>query len=192
MDTPVNLIEKHIGPVIEIDACVPMWKMPKTMQDGFETLLNTVQRHDVDCSLAPYTRYLDINWPAELERGYLPTFLQMFSRRWHFKIGLPVTSPITTPISPVTPASLYQSADNQPPTKNPPPVIEASEIPATHYVQAVHFGPYHKVGETYKTMARWAKLEDIALANESIEIYLNDPRHTEKNHLKTELLIPVI
>ena len=55
----------------------------------------------------------------------------------------------------------------------------------------MHIGPYQKVGETYKKMVKFAKENNLALENESIEYYLNDPSTVTKDKLETEVLIPI-
>jgi len=65
------------------------------------------------------------------------------------------------------------------------------QIQTKQYVKTFHYGPYQKVGATYKKMYAWAKAKDLSFENESIEFYLNDPRGTKKESSKTMALIPV-
>ena len=40
-------------------------------------------------------------------------------------------------------------------------------------------------------MCDWARTQGLSYENESIEFYLNDPKDTKKESLKTMVLIPV-
>lgn len=59
------------------------------------------------------------------------------------------------------------------------------------YVKTIHYGPYQKVGVTYKNMYAWAKAQKLSFENEFIEFYLNDPKNTEKQSIETMVLIPI-
>ncbi|CAA0082514.1 Uncharacterised protein [BD1-7 clade bacterium] len=168
MATPIDVVEKELGPVIEIDVNTAMWKMPATMREGFEVLSDVTEQAGVDCTLAPYARFLEIDWSAEAKRGFLSTLIQVFSKPSHFRMGMPISAPIP-------------HVDD----------IRSEILANRRYVRAVHVGPYQEVGDTYKRMAVWAQDNNLALAPESIELYLNDPRITEKDQLQTELLIPL-
>ena len=70
--------------------------------------------------------------------------------------------------------------------------LKPSVIGKREYASIVHKGPYRRVGQTYARMYRWIKEEGLSALPESMEVYLNDPRHTRKEDLETELLIPLM
>lgn len=62
--------------------------------------------------------------------------------------------------------------------------LVVKRLPKQFYVKTIHQGPYQKVGATYKKMYFGAMSKNIDLLDESIEIYLNDPKETKKNYCK--------
>lgn len=165
----IEIIEKEIGHVIEIEEQVPVWKMPSVMSKDFNLILEHLKFKGVDCNEAPYARYLDIDWDLEMKKGIFVNFIRMFTKRWHFQVGMPTTTKI-------------EGVNN----------LIDRQIQNKKYVKTFHYGPYQKVGSTYKKMYDWAKAQNMSFENESIEFYLNDPRDTKKESLKTMVLIPLV
>jgi hypothetical protein len=59
-------------------------------------------------------------------------------------------------------------------------------------VQALHVGPYEKVGETIDTMVKFIQTEDdYTIYGRYHEIYLSDPRRIPPERLKTIIRFPV-
>ncbi len=164
----IEIIEKEISDVIEIEERAPMWKMPSAMARDFTLILELLKSKGIDCKEAPYARYLDIDWDLEMKKGVFVNFIGMFTKPWHFQAGMHVSSKI-------------EGADN----------LVCRTIKKQKYVKTIHYGPYQKVGATYKKMYIWAKAQKLSLENESMEFYLNDPKNTEKNSLETMVLIPI-
>lgn len=48
-----------------------------------------------------------------------------------------------------------------------------------------------KVGSTYDKCVAFSKQETISLKDYSIEYYLNDPKATKTEDLKTRILVPI-
>lgn len=164
----VEIIEKQIGDVIEIEERVPVWKMPSAMSRDLTLILEYLKSKGVDCKEAPYARYLDIDWDLEMKRGAFANFIGMFTKKWHFQAGMPTSTKI-------------KGANN----------LVDRNIQKKKYVKTIHYGPYQSVGITYKKMYVWVKAQNLSFENESIEFYLNDPKDTEKNSLETMVLIPI-
>lgn len=164
----IEIIEKEIGDVVEIEERVPVWKMPFAMSKDFKLILEYLKSKGVDCKEAPYARYLDFDWDLEMKRGAFANFIRMFTKQWHFQAGMPTSTKIG-------------GANN----------LVGRKIQTKKYVKTIHYGPYQKVGATYQKMYVWAKGKKLSFENESIEFYLNDPRDTEKNSLETMVLIPI-
>jgi effector-binding domain-containing protein len=164
----IEIVEKEIGAVIEIEERVSVWKMQSVMSKDFKSIMEYLKSKGVDGKEAPYARYLDIDWDLEMKRGALADFIRVLTKQWHFQVGIPT-------------ATMTEGADN----------LICRRIQNKKFVKAFHYGPYRKIGVTYKKMYAWARDRDLSFESESIEFYLNDPRETKKESLKTMVLIPV-
>jgi effector-binding domain-containing protein len=165
----IEIIEKEIGDVIEIEERVPVWKMPSVMSRNFKLILGHLKSEGVDCEEAPYARYLDVDWELEMKKGAVANFIRVFTKQWHFRAGMPTSKTVA-------------GANN----------MICRKIKNKKYAKTIHYGPYEKVGNTYKKMCAWAKSQNLSFENESLEFYLNDPRDTEKESLETMVLIPLV
>jgi hypothetical protein len=58
-------------------------------------------------------------------------------------------------------------------------------------VYVLHVGPYDQVGDTYRALGAYAAEHGLNLAGPAHEIYLNDPRRTAPEKLKTIVRLPV-
>ncbi len=164
----IEIVEKDIGDVLEIEEQVPVWKMVSVMGKDFALLAEYLQAKGVESKEVPYARYLDIDWDLEMKQGALANFIRMFTKKWHFQVGMPISSKI-------------ENKNN----------LVCRKIEHKKYVKTIHYGPYQKVGVTYKKMYAWAREQKLSFESESIEFYLNDPRNTKKESLETMVLIPV-
>ena len=164
----IEIIEKEIGSVIEIEENVFMLKMPMVMGKGFGKILEYLKSNDVQEIEAPYARYLDIDWETQVNKGIIGNTIDMLVKKWHFMIGF--TSP-----------KLLDSKNE----------MKASHISHCRYVKGMHYGAYQKVGTTYKMMVAWMNENNVSPKGESFEFYLNDPRETKKEELETMILIPL-
>lgn len=162
------VVEKTIGPVVEIEEHVSMWRMPATFTRDYKLIADYLESQGVECVDAPYARYLDMDWEKELNRGKLSTLVSLLIKKWHFFAGMPTS--ILVPVK-----------DD----------LRSRVIASQHYVRAVHRGPYQNCGATYKALYDWAKVQNLALKNEAIECYLNDPHKVEKTDIETVILIPL-
>jgi hypothetical protein len=170
MDTGIEIIEKELGDVAEIEENIYVWQMPSVMSKNFEILAKYADiKCDAESGLSPYARYVGFDWEKELSKGMIANIADMFIKRWHFFTG------VQTPLKPGSNGT-----------------IRSNRIGKRRYVKALHYGPYHKVGSTYQKMFDWSKERNIVLGNESIEFYLNDPSETEKEKIETMVLIPVV
>ena len=168
MKSKIEIIEREIGTVIEVEENIPMWKMPSTMGRDFNLILEHIEKHGNIRYEIPYARYLEIDWESEMSKGLLTTFIEVFTKKWHFQAGIPVSEEITV--------------------SHP---LKSGFIKKSQYVKTIHHGAYHKVGKTYKILYSWAVEQQLCLGQESIEFYLNDPREVKKEALETMVLIPV-
>jgi effector-binding domain-containing protein len=163
-----EVIEKAIGPVIEIEESVSMWRMPATFARDYKRITEYLASQGAECVGMPYARYLDMNWEVELNRGKFATFITMLIRKWHFFVGMPVSK--------VIPGKAE---------------LKSQVIPGQRFVRGVHRGPYQKCGVTYKALFDWAIAHSLLLKNEAIECYVNDPHEVDKADIETVILIPL-
>ncbi len=166
----IEIIEKEIGSVIEIEERVPVWKMPSVMGKDFRLIIEYMKTSGIADTEVPYSyaRYLEIDWESEMTRGIIANFIGIFTKKWHFLAGMP------------TPVQL-SGTDN----------LKYRLLQSKKYIKAIHYGAYQKLGSTYKKMHAWSKDRGLKSKGESIEIYLNSPRTTSKESLKTMVLIPL-
>jgi AraC family transcriptional regulator len=71
--------------------------------------------------------------------------------------------------------------------------IGVQELAGGAYAVAVHLGPYEKLSETYAYLCgEWAPRNGWELrAAPACEVYLNDPRRTKPEALRTQIQLPV-
>jgi len=163
-----EVVEKEIGPVVEIEEKVKVWQMPKTFGRDYEVINNYLVSNGAKCSNMPYARYVDMDWEKEVNRGAFGNLIAVLFNRWHFFAGLPSTK-------------MLESSGE----------LQAQEIKSQKYARALHKGPYKDVGPTYKALFEWAKAQGIVLKSEAIEYYLNDPSEVKAEDIETEIFIPL-
>ncbi len=168
MDREFQIIEKELGHVLEIERRAPIGRLPRVIGHDFQTLMNLLNRHQVNCAAPPYARYLDVKWDTLMSRGFFGNLWGLFTDRWHFMSGVP------------TGKSLPSEGE-----------IESGILTSRRYARTLHRGPYKSVGKTYKRLYAWIRSQNLNPHEESLEIYLNDPRKTPKDKLETEVLIPL-
>ena len=168
MKNEIQIIEQGLKNTLEIKAKVPMWKMPVVIGKSYKKIVEHLEKSSIEPSEPPYIHYLNINWEEVKEEGRFSSFVKMFTRKWEMLIGFQVKE------------KMEGSGE-----------ISAGILQKGKYVQSMHYGPYQKVGETYKKMISWIKQNNLDIMNESVEIYLNDPRKTKKEDLQTIVLIPI-
>jgi len=168
MEPIIEIIEKEIGHVIEIEESVPMTKMPTVMKKNFTVIKAYLDNNNMECIEAPYAKYLDIDWDAQMKKGFLTNFIEVFTKKWHFTTGFVITDKM-------------KGSDK----------MESNFIQNQKYIQTLHLGNYRKVGNTYKRLYAFAKKNNLKLVGISYEFYINDPKKVKKDELETRVLIPI-
>lgn len=168
MTDKFEVIEKTIGPVVEIEECVSVWRMPATFTRDYKRIAKYLVTQGAECVDMPYARYLDMDWEVELNRGKLATFYSLLTKKWHFYAGMPSSKPVP--------------GDTE---------LKSQVLASRRFVRGVHFGPYKECGATYKALFEWAMAQNLSLENEAIEFYLNDPHKVDKADIETVILIPL-
>ena len=168
MDPDFEIIEKTIGPVIEIEERVSMWRMPATFTRDYKRIADYLRTQDAECVDMPYARYQDMDWERELKQGKLAAFFTLLTRKWHFFAGMPTSK------------NLPGNGE-----------LKSQVLETQRFARAIHRGPYQKCGATYKALYDWVTAQGLSVKNEAIECYVNDPREVDKADLETVILIPV-
>ena len=168
MDEQFEVIEKAIGPVIEIEERVPVWRMPATFARDYKRIAGYITSQGAEIVDMPYAHYLDMDWDVELTRGKLATFVSMFIKKWHFLAGMV--------------SSQKLSGDGE---------LKSKVLQSRRFVRAVHYGPYQECSKTYTALIEWARAQGLSLQNEAIEFYANDPNEVDKADIETVILIPL-
>lgn len=163
-----EVIERAIGPVIEIEEHVPIWRMPSAFGRDYKHIAEYVKSQGAEVTGMPYARYLDMDWDVELRRGKLSAFISMLTKKWHFYAGMPSTRLI--------PGSGE---------------LKSTELKNQRYVRAIHKGSYKESAKTYTALYDWATAQGLAMQHEAFELYINDPQEVEEGDIETEILIPL-
>ena len=163
-----EIIEKEIGPVIEIEERVPVWRMPATFGRDYKCISDYIASQDAEVVGMPYARYQKMDWDVEFNRNKLSTFFSLFTKKWHFFVGMP--------------SSKALSGKDE---------LQAKVLTQKFYVKGVHYGPYKECSATYKALYQWSQTKGLILQNEAIESYVNDPNEVDKSEIETLILIPI-
>lgn len=164
----IELVEMEFGPSIEIESKTKMFGMPKEMGNSFTRIHEYTKQKHVKCSIAPYARYIDVDWEYQTNSGFWAMFKDMFSKIWHFYSGFTLESAV-----------------------EPQDDMHVKVFPKAKYIKATHYGPYQNVGKLYGKMYLWAKDKGYKCLPESLEFYTNDPAEVKKSELETILYIPI-
>ncbi len=168
MSAAIEVVERDFGNAIEIEERCSMLGMTKAFTRDYPRLMKYLEAKQVKPGGVPYARYLDINWEKETNRSGFMALLDVFTRRWHFQAGIPA-------------AEQVEGAGE----------IHTYTPGRRRYVMSVHYGPYKRVGETYKAMIQWLKAQGLQAESEAIELYTNDPAEVAESEIETEVYIPV-
>jgi effector-binding domain-containing protein len=166
----MNIINRSLGYVVEIERQVSVMKMSKIMAEDYKAIFKYLKENGIEPNekTMPYTRYLDIDWESQMKKGTLANFIDVFTKKWHFQDGIQSPRKITN--------------------KND---FVSRRFTKRKYLRAMHYGTYQKVSDTYKKMWKFAQDNRLKLKNESFEFYLNDPTKVKKEEIETEILIPL-
>ena len=168
MSQEINVVERTLGPALEVEARCSVFKLPKLLGENYGQISAYCEASGIEPVDMPYARYFGIDWEKEARRGAFGMLKQMLLEKMHFAAGRFVSAP----------ADGDQS-------------VRAQEFAAQQYLSTFHVGPYMKVGDTYKRLIAHAAAEGLALIDHSIEHYVDDPTKVDKTELRTEVMIPL-
>lgn len=69
--------------------------------------------------------------------------------------------------------------------------LKLKKLPSFKVVQTLHIGPYNEVGKIYEKLGQYIKENGYTKSHKGHEIYLNDPRRTAPEKLKTIVRLPI-
>jgi hypothetical protein len=67
--------------------------------------------------------------------------------------------------------------------------VALAPLPAERFGRVLHIGPYATEGESFARIAKVVEDAGLMARNAHVEVYLNDPRRTKAEKLKTVLLL---
>ncbi len=168
MKQDIKIVEKEIGYVAEMEYDITMVKMPSIFKKSYLTIASLLEENEIDTKfLIPYARYIHVDWDAEIKKSKLKMFMEVFTKKYKIHVGMPIDKEIEG------------QGD-----------VKIHFMTNTSYIQAMHYGSYHQIPQTYAKIMNWAQENGYEIKDESIEFYLNDPRETPKDKLETEILVP--
>ena len=148
--------------------CIPTWKLPmfckNTFKDAKQRLVKLPEQPLV------FARYSNLDWANAKSPESIIGFIKMMFKKWQAEAGI---------------------ATSEQPEDLPAQLIYSEVKSAANSLQTIHKGPYHKVGDTYNRIIDFAKEQQLTLADESIEIYLNDPAEVKPDELETKVIVPL-
>lgn len=163
------IVEKEIGNVVEIAEKIAMWKMPITIEKDLTTLYEYLKSQNQTEHIGiPYTRYVKINWQEQMNKSLWQIIMDMFKYQWDLRIGIPT--------------KLHVDGND---------TIQSRTIPKQKYLETIHYGPYQKLGTTYKSLYYYAKEHNIELESSSFEFYQNNPKEVKPHELQTTVLVAI-
>ena len=168
MASHCEIIEKEMGPVVEIEERVFMWQMPATFRRDYGLLSSYIEHQGSSLNGMPYARYLDIDWEREQRAGGLSKLLRMLTTKWHFQVGMPTEGKL--------------------PGEG---ALQSRALAQRRYARTIHLGPYKECGNTYNALIAWLHSQGEEAEGEAFEIYLNSPEEVAEDQLQTEVLVPL-
>ena len=69
--------------------------------------------------------------------------------------------------------------------------IQPSEIPRGKAAACLYTGPYSEIEPVYHALSKWINDNGYEVSGVAYEMYLNDPRDTPPEELKTQILFPL-
>jgi effector-binding domain-containing protein len=151
---------------ISVGDIVPTFKMAKFFGSAFAILQKEIGECNEDNKF--FAHYNNVDWEGCQKKGFI-SFIRMMFMKWDVEACI--------------------SVDKKGDYSEKVVYSEIKEPKDT--LQCIHYGPYHKVSETYLEIANKAEEKRLKLSNESFEFYLNDPKDVPKEDLQTLIVVPV-
>ena len=175
MSEPISIVERQAQPVVEVPATTRLWKIPVVLANGFRDAGNYIEQRGARRVNMPFARYLEIDWQSLRGKGAFGQFIDFLTTKQKMRIGLQI-----------------EEAPERDQKGEAEAGVEVGEIAAGRYVTTYHRGAYHKVGDTYRKIVDWAHANKVALSNNSIEHYIDDPSEKPTEDVRTEIFIAVV
>jgi len=115
-----------------------------------------------------FARYHNVDWKGCQQKGFT-AFVRMMFMKWNLEACFGVKNKINLNIK----------------------GVEYKTTPEIKTFKAIHMGCYWQVAEAYNRILDYASKNNLKLADESFEFYLNDPQVTKAEDLKTLVVVPI-
>lgn len=96
------------------------------------------------------------------------------------------------------PMAIYYSEDFNPASSDievampvAPGTNDARTLAGGRFASALHKGTYSKLNASYSGIVEWIEANNYKIAGPPFEVYLNDPKDTAEDDLRTELFFPI-
>lgn len=71
-------------------------------------------------------------------------------------------------------------------------IVIAGELPECEAATCLHIGSYESIGQSYEVLMNWMKERSLESWGLVYEFYLNDPRNTPPDQLRTRIVFPLL
>jgi hypothetical protein len=124
-------------------------------------------------------------WTDEPARRFMDT--PRDSWRWQLRIALPKDATHAEVSRAVADATHKKGGklEGSPEAQQ----VALAVLPAARCGRVLHVGPYAREGESFAKIVEVVQDAGLVPRNSHLEVYLNDPRRTKPDKLKTELLL---
>jgi len=153
-----------------IERKVNMFGLRKTFKDAYEELYKFLKSNSLEDNNHAFGRYKNVDWDLLNNASFFKMFMLAFTYKYDLEIGV----------------SLKEKPSID--FKN----LIYKEYGDKKFVTIMHYGPYCKIGSTYKTLYKQIKENNLKVAKDAFEIYLNDPNKVAKKDLQTKIYVEVI
>lgn len=70
--------------------------------------------------------------------------------------------------------------------------VVAGELPECEAATCLHIGSYESIGQSYGVLMKWLEERSLESWGLAYEFYLNDPRTTPPDQLRTRIVFPLL
>ncbi len=169
MNHAIHISRQKSGPTLEITSTVPLTKVHQTLIDQWAKISSQIERSNVKQIDQPYAQFLDIDWEKLTSPSPFSQLKQMIFAKQKLIAGIRLKTPAQGTTE-----------------------ILSTQFSPGRCIMAKHFGPPHKVTETYKTILNWAHQHRLKINNNPIEIYTHAPSGASTDQTEITILVPIL
>lgn len=168
MNQAIHISRQKSDPALEITVTIPVTKVQQTLADNWAKISSQIEASSAKQIGHPYAQFLDINWEKLTSPSPFSQLKQMMFAKQKLVAGIRLKKPV-------------QSTTQ----------ITSTEFSPGRCIMANHFGPHHKVIETYKAILMWARQHRLDVKNNPIEIYPHTPGDNSSDQNQIIILVPI-